>query len=151
MAERAFGDVVERMAKYMGQLRNSELLKRGLVGKRDYLPEKLPTAGIYVFYERCKALYVGRSDNLLDRIRTHGNGGSRKSQAAFASNIAKGEIIEDFMADYEKKYPDACKSDKEWRNALNWELAKKIASSAGRLRLNSRRPKSVCVKWVFGS
>ena len=69
-------------------------------------------------------MYVGRSDNLLDRIRTHGNGGSRKSQAAFASNIAKGEIMEDFMADYEKKYPDACKSDKEWRNALNWELAK---------------------------
>ena len=32
--------------------------------------------------------------------------------------------MEDFMADYAKKYPDACKSDKEWRNALNWELAK---------------------------
>ena len=119
MKDWTFNDVAKKMAEFWDKLEEKKCYKRGPVGK-DKLPQELHTAGVYVFYERDKAMYVGRSDDLLKRIRTHGNPGSGKSKAAFASNIAKAKI----MQTYKDTSPCPNKSDKQWRKSLDWELGK---------------------------
>ena len=55
--------------------------------KVDSLPTRMPRAGVYVFYEEGKPLYVGRSKRIRDRIRFH----SRESakDAPFAFRLAR--------------------------------------------------------------
>ena len=48
---------------------------------------KLPDRGVYVFYEGEKALYVGRSNQVQERIRTHGGKGATQEQANFAFRL----------------------------------------------------------------
>ena len=43
--------------------------------------KKLPDRGVYVFYEGEKALYVGRSNQIWERIRTHGRAGATQEPA----------------------------------------------------------------------
>lgn len=49
--------------------------------------KKLPDRGIYVFYEGDKALYVGRSNQIWQRIQTHGREGATYNQATFALRL----------------------------------------------------------------
>ena len=49
----------------------------------------IPKAGVYVFYERRRPLYVGRSNRLKERIQEHGRTSSTHNSAPFAFNIAK--------------------------------------------------------------
>jgi hypothetical protein len=53
----------------------------------------IPKSGIYVFYERNKPLYVGRSNRLKERIQEHGRPSSDHYSATLAFNIAK-EAVE---------------------------------------------------------
>jgi GIY-YIG catalytic domain-containing protein len=55
---------------------------------KDKLPSK---GGIYVFYESEKALYVGRTDNVKQRIQLHTRPSSGSESATFAFNLAKAE------------------------------------------------------------
>ena len=48
---------------------------------------KIPDRGVYVFYEGEKALYVGRSNQIWERIRTHGRNGATHNQATFAFRL----------------------------------------------------------------
>ena len=48
---------------------------------------KLPDRGVYVFYEGKKALYVGRSNQIRERIGTHGRKGATQEQANFAFRL----------------------------------------------------------------
>ena len=52
----------------------------------------IPTRGVYVFYERNKPLYVGRSNRLKSRIREHCGESSTHTSATFAFNLAKEEM-----------------------------------------------------------
>ena len=52
----------------------------------------IPDKGIYVFYYRNKAIYVGRSNRLKARILEHGRPSSKHNSAPFAFNIAKGRM-----------------------------------------------------------
>ena len=52
----------------------------------------LPQRGVYIFYEEHKALYVGRSNRVVDRIREHCRESSRHNSATFAFNLAKEEM-----------------------------------------------------------
>lgn len=53
------------------------------------LPRSTPRSGIYLFSERRKHLYVGRSNRLSDRVRNHGKDASRQNVASFAFLIAR--------------------------------------------------------------
>lgn len=52
-------------------------------------------SGIYVFYENGKPIYVGRSNNIRNRIQWHTRESSGSESASFAFNLAK--------MDYSKK------------------------------------------------
>lgn len=51
----------------------------------------LPKKGIYVFYEDGKPIYIGRSNNVRQRIGLHCRPSSGHNSATFAFNIAKHE------------------------------------------------------------
>ncbi len=53
------------------------------------LPRGMPSSGIYLFSERSKHLYVGRSNRLRSRIRRHGVENSKHNVAAFAFKMAR--------------------------------------------------------------
>jgi hypothetical protein len=52
----------------------------------------LPEAGVYLFMEKGRAKYVGRSKNIKRRFQQHRNDGSPPNQAGFATLIAKKEL-----------------------------------------------------------
>lgn len=49
----------------------------------------LPKKGVYVFYENGKPIYVGRSQNIPNRILNHGRPSSGHNSATFAFLLAK--------------------------------------------------------------
>lgn len=49
----------------------------------------LPAAGVYLFSENGRHLYVGRSNNLRRRMQRHGSQGATYKQAAFAFRLAR--------------------------------------------------------------
>lgn len=51
--------------------------------------KNIPKQGIYVFYEDNKPIYVGRSRNLSQRFKQHGQQSSNHNSATFAFMIAK--------------------------------------------------------------
>jgi predicted GIY-YIG superfamily endonuclease len=53
------------------------------------LPKKLPLAGVYVFSEQGKDLYVGRTNNIRSRIQQHCRPGSGHNTAPFAFRLAR--------------------------------------------------------------
>ena len=55
----------------------------------------LPTKGIYVFYEDSKPIYIGRSNNIRQRINLHCRPSSGHNSATFAFNIAKRKAIKE--------------------------------------------------------
>lgn len=53
------------------------------------LPRTMPKAGIYVFTERGKHLYVGRSNNIKRRLSRHTLPSATHRMAAFAFRLAR--------------------------------------------------------------
>jgi hypothetical protein len=56
---------------------------------RAQLPRGIPKKGIYLFSEGSSHLYVGRSDNLRNRLGLHCRPGSQHNQATFAFRMAR--------------------------------------------------------------
>ena len=56
------------------------------------LPTDMPKAGVYLFTENEKHLYVGRSNRLRSRYFLHCRPGSRQNQASFAYKLARESI-----------------------------------------------------------
>ena len=48
---------------------------------------RLPNRGVYAFYEGNQILYIGRSNQIWERIRTHGRRGATQEQANFAFRL----------------------------------------------------------------
>ena len=67
---------------------NDLLAKPGIVFGT--LPRKveLPSSGVYLFTERGRHLYVGRSNSLHQRLRNHCRPSARHNQASFAFRLA---------------------------------------------------------------
>ena len=85
-----FREVMDKMPRYMDELVNCKVLAMYTTADRRALRRRLPsTKGVYVLYERDKPMYVGRSDNLADRLLTHGRPSSDSETASFAFNMAK--------------------------------------------------------------
>jgi hypothetical protein len=57
--------------------------------KADELPIEMPTSGVYLFTERGRHLYVGRSNRLRERIPLHYRRASKHNSAVFAFKLAK--------------------------------------------------------------
>ena len=92
--EPTFQDVIDKMPRYMGELQDCEAIGMYTMADRRALRRKLPASkGVYVLYEREKPMYVGRSDNLADRLLEHSRPSGDSETATFAFNIAK----EDFL------------------------------------------------------
>ena len=53
---------------------------------------KAPRAGIYVFYENGEGIYVGRSNNIPQRIRSHGSASSGRHSATFALKLLREKL-----------------------------------------------------------
>ena len=82
--------MIDKMPKYMRKLENCEVMGMYTKAERHTLRRKLPASkGVYVLYEQGEAMYVGRSDNLADRLLAHGRPSGESETATFAFNLAK--------------------------------------------------------------
>ena len=48
---------------------------------------RLPNRGVYAFCEGDRILYIGRSNQIWERVRTHGRNGATQEQANFAFRL----------------------------------------------------------------
>ena len=53
------------------------------------MPREMPTRGVYVFSEAETHLYVGRSNQMRQRVRNHGSPSATHQKAAFAIKLAR--------------------------------------------------------------
>lgn len=74
-------NVVARMPDLLTELKGDRLRNRDGLGK-------LPDRGVYVFYEKGKPLYVGRTNGMRQRIQVHGRPSSTHNSASFAYLLA---------------------------------------------------------------
>jgi hypothetical protein len=77
-----FDDRIKVLPELQNKLENSQLISRNNL-------QRIPKSGVYVFYEQGKPMFVGRSDNMKDRILTQGRQSSTHNSAPFAFSIAK--------------------------------------------------------------
>ncbi len=80
-------------AKFRKQLAIAHRKLRALLAsaavKADELPIEMPASGVYLFTERGRHLYIGRSNRLRKRIPLHYRRASKHSSAAFAFRLAR--------------------------------------------------------------
>lgn len=76
-----FAELANRLPILLDQLRSMSPIKGALPA----------AAGVYAFTEKGKAMYVGQTRNLRQRIRQHGGPSSQHNQAVFAFNLAKAD------------------------------------------------------------
>jgi excinuclease UvrABC nuclease subunit len=77
-----FKSIIEQLPVLFSRLINSPLKPWSNLGT-------LPQKGIYVFYEDGKAIYVGRTNRMKDRIKEHGRPSSTHNSATFSFILAK--------------------------------------------------------------
>ena len=90
-----FRKKVEALDVKLKQLRDMQAVKR------HNLPKGMPEKGIYLFTERGKHKYVGRSRNLRSRLLEHGRPSSNHYMATFAFRLAR-EKVGKTIATYKK-------------------------------------------------
>ena len=92
MIPERFAAAIVRMEPLMERLTASDPIRVDRDGLRG-----VPRQGVYVFFENDRPLYVGRSNNLQQRIRQHGAAGSGRysvMSATFAFKLLLEEIGE---------------------------------------------------------
>ena len=84
MMSARFDRLIAKMPELLRVLKSNPLLNR------DNLVD-IPRQGVYVFYESKKALYVGRSNRMKERMQEHSRQSSDNYSATFALRLAKEE------------------------------------------------------------
>lgn len=85
-----FEDVIDKMPAHMRRLQECKPMGMETRAERHALRRRLPAdEGIYVLYESDRPMYVGRLDNLADRLLSHGRPSSGSESATFAFNLAR--------------------------------------------------------------
>jgi hypothetical protein len=79
-----FNKLAKQMPKLLKRLKAEPIRTRGNL-------KDIPEKGVYVFYEKGKPLYVGRSNRLKKRLLEHGQEGCKPNSAPFAFNLAGGK------------------------------------------------------------
>ena len=104
------------------------------------LPREMPSAGIYLFSEGDKHLYVGRTNRLRERLQEHCQPGSDHYSATFAFRLAR-EATGNLSASYTKKGSrSALEKDPEFQVAFTnakervRRMQIRFVSEAGSLR-----------------
>ena len=77
-----FWEAIDKMKPLMDELRESE-------ERRCQNYTEAPQKGIYVLYENCEPIYVGRSNNMRRRIQEHGADSSDRHSATFAFKLLR--------------------------------------------------------------
>jgi len=70
------------------------LLEQPLISIDKIGLEKVPQKGVYIFFEGKKAIYVGRSNRLKNRLKEHSQKSSDHYSATLAFRIAKHETTD---------------------------------------------------------
>jgi predicted GIY-YIG superfamily endonuclease len=78
-----FRRLIESLDPALRQLVGMEPVRAGA------LPRNMPKAGIYLFSERRRHLYIGRTNRLRERINEHGRRSSTHNSAPFAFRLAR--------------------------------------------------------------
>ena len=81
----SFQQIIDKMPLLLQELNNHPMFKKVEIGAGQ---TTLPRQGIYVLYEEGKPIYVGRSNNLKQRLRDHSNQGNDRFSATFAFRLA---------------------------------------------------------------
>lgn len=113
--DRIFWDAIDKMEPLMDGLKGSE--ERGW---HDY--NQAPPKGVYVLYEKCDPIYVGRSNNMRSRIREHGAVSSDRYSATFAFKLLREAVgyPEGRAEDIERTYRDEYRNQRERVRAMNF-------------------------------
>ena len=98
-----FWEAIEKMKPLMDRLKGSE---ERHWDEYSYAPQN----GVYVFYENSHPMYVGRSNNMRNRIREHGADSSDRYSATFAFKLLRQALndpkgrAEDIERDHKDEY-----------------------------------------------
>ncbi len=87
-----FARAIDRMKVLMAELEGSEERPWSDYGKA-------PQQGVYVLYENGDATYVGRSNRMRSRLRTHGAESADRHGATFAFKLLKRCLGESSLTD----------------------------------------------------
>ena len=85
-----FNLLAARMPRLLEDLKGQPLLNRDNLST-------VPKKGIYILYDRNKAIYVGRSNRMKERIQEHSRQSSDNYSATFALRLAKEEYGRDHV------------------------------------------------------
>ena len=77
-----FKNIISELPRLKNNLMKCPLTKWGNF-------KNLSEGGIYVFFEKNKPIYVGRTKNFSGRLKQHGNKNSSRYSASLAFNLAK--------------------------------------------------------------
>lgn len=94
----SFQQIIDKMPLLLEELNNYPMFKKSEIGNGQVTP---PRQGIYVLFEEGKPIYVGRSNNIKQRMSGHSNQGSVRLSATFAFKLA--------IENYENKYQKTTK------------------------------------------
>ena len=94
----SFQQIIDKIPLLLQELNNHPMFKKVEIGAGQ---ATLPRQGIYVLFEEGKPIYVGRSNNLKQRLRDHSNQGNDRFSATFAFRLA--------IENYENKYQKTTK------------------------------------------
>ena len=78
------GDLLRRMPELYDELDTTHARPLWNSTSRRWQLDDIPDKGVYVYYENDKALYVGCSDQVPNRIKSYSVGGKSSSSATFA-------------------------------------------------------------------
>lgn len=80
-----FEEAIDNLTRLMDELKGSEEWRCD-----EY--REAPKSGVYVFYEKGKPIYVGRSNRMRDRIREHGASSSDRFSATLAFKLLRQKL-----------------------------------------------------------
>ena len=76
------GAILRRMPQLLNELRVASLQTPWCPSRKRWQLKDIPGKGVYVYYEGDTPLYVGRSDQVAVRIKSHGTGSRGSSDSA---------------------------------------------------------------------
>ena len=112
----SFNEAIKLMPILLRQLNNSDSMNRFEDGHQ---------RGIYVFLEKDKPIYVGRSNDIKKRLARHCQPSSGHNKASFAFNLAK-EIYEHKYGFTQNKSREILSSNSAFRELFN-EQKKRVS------------------------
>ncbi len=110
-----FWEAIDKMKPLMNELEGSEELRWD-----DY--SDAPRKGVYVLYEKGNPIYVGRSNNMRNRVREHGAASSDRYSATFAFKLLREALNEPEgrAEDIERSHKDEYRQQRERVRAMTF-------------------------------